>query len=202
MSGSELEQAVDGFRRAEAALAAITDDAKKIASTSAELDDARAALAAAGEDLKVVAGALVGLATAHRELVAQLGNAAAALGQSRPLEIESGAADGEVVEHDAELVAALRRAEDELEQSAKIDQVMLALAEMGDRLVAALADVEESRQPALAAGPAEGSPRVFDRIDEVERRLGSSQHRIFELVLVQGLAFLVLAAMIGYLAIR
>jgi hypothetical protein len=201
VSASELEQAVEGFRRAEAALAAITDDATKIAATSAELDDARAALAAAGEDLKVVAGALVGLATAHRELVAQLGSAAAALGQARPLELEGPAARGEIVnEQDEELAAALRRAEDELEQSTKVADVLAAVEQLGDRLVAAMAEAPVGEQAALPSG--EDGVVVSERIDNVERRLVASQRRIYELVLVEGVAFMIIAALLAYIATR
>jgi hypothetical protein len=113
----ELGQAVAGFHRAEAALAAIVADADRLVDARAEVEQAR-------DELKVVAGALVGLASASRELVGQLGEAAAAL---RPPDRE-----------DDRLVVAWREAE--ATRARQVAEVAEAVEELARRLDRALVD--------------------------------------------------------------
>jgi hypothetical protein len=299
---SDLEQAVDGFRRAEAALAAITSDAKELAEAGAEAEQARVALAAAGEDLKMVAGALVGLASAHKELVTQLSTAASALRRpgadgpfleateaepaavaALPASVSGSASTSEpapvpVPVPGEGILVALRDAE--VSRAEQVGEVLGAVEELSRRVDAAITDrvgealerltadlpnvghiealsvrldaivadrgleemldqidrlansdslavlderlgelvrvgqelagtrevltrVEERLEaldPAIIVGRVDGA--TGRRLEELERTLTASQRRIYELVAVEGLAFLVLAALLAFLALR
>lgn len=140
----DLGQAVAGFRRAEVALAAIAADADRLVDARSEVEQAR-------DELKVVAGALVGLASAHRDLVGQLGDAAAAL---RPAERTD----------DDRLVVALRDAEDS--RARQVAEVADAVEELARRLDRALAD----RVGGMAAELAARLPSV-EQLEAVAERL-------------------------------
>jgi len=114
----DLGEAVAGFRRAEAALAAIAADADRLVDARDEVEQAR-------DELKVVSGALVGLATAHRDLVGQLGEAASAL---RPAERRD----------DDRLLVALR--ETEGARARQVAEVAESVEELASRLDRALAE--------------------------------------------------------------
>lgn len=114
----DLGAAVAGFRRAEAALAAIAADADRLVEARDEVEQAR-------DELKVVSGALVGLATAHRDLVGQLGEAASAL---RPSERRD----------DDRLLVALRATEGA--QARQVAEVAESVEELASRLDRALAE--------------------------------------------------------------
>jgi len=145
----DLGQAVVGFRRAEVALAAIAADADRLVDARVEVEEAR-------DELKVVAGALVGLATAHRDLVGQLGEAATAL---RPSERRN----------EDLLIDALREAE--AARARQVAEVADAVEELARRLDRALAEriggfVAEmgDRMPT-----AEQVAAVANRLDELAR---------------------------------
>ncbi len=118
MDDDDLGQAVAGFRRAEVALAAIAADADRLVDARSEVEQAR-------DELKVVAGALVGLASAHRDLVGQLGEAAAAL---RPAERRE----------ENRLIVALHDAEGA--RVRQVAEVADAVEELAHRLDRALAE--------------------------------------------------------------
>ena len=114
----DLGLAVAGFRRAEMALAGIVADADRLVDARGEVEQAR-------DELKVVAGALVGLASAHRDLVGQLGEAAAAL---HPAERRD----------EDRLVVALRDAEES--RGRQVAEVADSVEELARRLDRALAE--------------------------------------------------------------
>lgn len=177
----DLGQAVAGFRRAEVALAAIAADADRLVDARSEVEQAR-------NELKVVAGALVGLATAHRDLVGQLGEAAAAL---RPVERRE----------DERLTVALR--ESDVVRSRQVSEVADAVEELAHRLDRALNEritvavdqMHESVGPLARAdqvaalgvrldqvadrttGPSDPDdfPWLLERLDTIDRMSGGEQ---------------------------
>jgi len=221
----DLEQAVAGFRRAEAALATVVAGADRLVEAGAEVEQAR-------DELKVVAGALVGLATAHRDLVRQLGEAAAALHPAHRGENDN-------------LVVALRDAEDA--RSRQVAELAEAVEELARRLDRALADRIEGlagaeqvadvaalvqRLPATSdlealerrlveillteAPPAGGPPIaeaaelaatraasvVEEQVSRLLEQVEASQRSLRLLVLAVGMSFLLFAAVVSVLALR
>lgn len=177
-NSDDLGQAVAGFRRAEVALSAIAADADRLVDARSEVEQAR-------DELKVVAGALVGLATAHRDLVGQLGEAASAL---RPAERKD----------DERLVVALR--ESEVVRGREVADVADAVEELAHRLDRALSErlggaVDQmnrsvgglaradqiaalgERLDHVAAHPTEASdfPWLVERLDVIDRLPGADQ---------------------------
>jgi hypothetical protein len=156
----DLGQAVAGFRRAEVALTAIVADADRLADARTEVEQAR-------NELKVVAGALVGLASAHRDLVGQLGDAAVAL---RPAERQE----------DDRLLVALQEAE--RSRAGQVAEVADAVEELAHRLDRALAErigtvvgelatrMPSADQLEAVAGRLEQLARA-DRLDALAERL-------------------------------
>lgn len=148
----DLGQAVAGFRRAEAALAAIAADADRLVDARVEVEQAR-------DELKVVAGALVGLATAHRDLVGQLGEAASAL---RPAERGD----------EGRLVVALREAE--VVRARQALEVADAVEELAHRLDRALAEriggvVAELTETVAGLARSDQVSALAQRLDQLER---------------------------------
>lgn len=146
----DLGQAVAGFRRAEVALAAIAADADRLVDARTEVEQAR-------DELKVVAGALVGLATAHRDLVGQLGAAAAAL---RPVERRE----------DDRLAVALR--DSDVVRSRQVAEVADAVEELAHRLDRALNErisgaVEQLRESVGGLARADQVAALGERLDLV-----------------------------------
>lgn len=177
---TELEQAVEGFRRAEAALAEITADARALEQASAEAAEARSALLTAGQDLKVVAGALVGLASAHQELVSQLAAAASAL-RTEPR-------DERALEQVRELASPTGLT--------ALDERLASLSEAAEELARRSTQVD----PGTIVDRVDGA--TAGRLDDLERRLVVGQRRIYELVLAEGVVFIILAALVAFLVAR
>lgn len=156
----DLGRAVVGFQRAEVALASIARDADRLVDARLEVERAR-------DELKVVAGALVGLATAHRELVGQLGEAASAL---RPAERRD----------ENLLIDALREAESA--RARQVAEVADAVEELARRLDRALVEriggvaadlaarLPTADQVEVVAGRLEDVARA-DRLAELAERL-------------------------------
>lgn len=157
----DLGLAVAGFRRAETALAGIVADADRLVDARGEVEQAR-------DELKVVAGALVGLASAHRDLVGQLGEAAAAL---HPAERRD----------EDRIVVALRDAEES--RGRQVAEVADAVEELARRLDRALAEriggvvaellarLPSAEQVAALAERLDGLAGA-DRLAELAERLG------------------------------
>lgn len=228
----DLGQAVAGFRRAEAALAAIATSADRLVDARSEVEQAR-------DELKVVAGALVGLATAHRELVGQLGEAASALRPAERWDDErfavalreaevvrsrqvSEVADaveelahrldralaeriGGVVAELSETVAGLATTTDmaRLDDLASTEDVLAMERRLVEYLTPAPSVPPPAPDPEVAARAATSAARAVEtQVAQLIEQVHAGQRRVHQMVLAMAVAFLVFAGLVSVLALR
>lgn len=198
-----LGKPLPGLRRADVSLPAVAANADRLVDAESEVEQARS-------ELEVVTRGLAGLVTSHRDLVRQLGEAAAAL---RPADrqdeerIDVGHPDAERsrdpgLAQGADAVDELARRLDR----ALAERVggLLEAVELRamERLPAQVPDTPPPAAEVAALAATEAAMAVEENVLQLLRIVQAGQRRVHQLVLAVGLAFLLFAALVSVLALR